>query len=423
MNKSRRVIRVLALLLILTVCVGVYAGAESEFATWNEVVDTMDAVLDNSYAAYESGDADAAFKGVNEAYYGYYETTGFERIVMGYISGSRKTEVELQFTNCKSAAKKGVPVEEYKEEIEKLKAMLREDANILDGTSSGSSESAGGTGSSVATFFACFGIILREGIEAILVVGAIIAYLVKSGNGSKLRPVYWGSVLAIVLSFVAAWLLNALKLANAAPQEIIEGVTALIAVVVLFWVSNWMVSKSESEAWSRYIEGKVQSGVQAGSMFALGFTAFLAVFREGAEVILFYQPLLADAESTAPVWGGFAVGCVVLVFIYLAIRYWSVRLPLKPFFLATSILMFIMSIAFLGSGIKELIEGDVIIMTPVSWVPSNPVLEVLGVYPCVQTLVPQLILLIITVITFVLQIKRNNRLKREAEEARANGQA
>ena len=94
----------------------------------------------------------------------------------------------------------------------------------------------------------------------------------------------------------------------------------------------------------------------------------------------------------------------------------SVRLPLKPFFLATSILMAVMSIAFLGSGIKELIEGDVIAMhSPawVAWIPSNSVLEILGIYPCVETVVPQLILLVITVLTFIFWLKRNKKLRQQ----------
>jgi len=282
----------------------------------------------------------------------------------------------------------------------------------------------GGRSAGLATFIACFTIILREGFEAILVVGAIIAYLIKttadrseSERKRQLRPVYTGAVLGIVLSFVSAWLLNQLKLANSASQEVIEGVTALIATAVLFYVSNWMVSKSESEAWDAYIKSKVGRAAQTGSSFALAFTAFLAVYREGAEVILFYQPLLSGG-NTNMVWLGFLVGCVCLVFVYLAIRLMSIRLPLKPFFLVTSILMAIMSIAFLGSGIKELIEGDVIAMHApswVAWIPSHPVLEILGIYPCVETIVPQLILTAVTIVTFVFWLRRNKKLKQEMQ--------
>ena len=380
--------------------------------TWNIISDSMDLVLDAANYKFAQGDAQGAYKAINDCYYGYYEVTGFEKTAMGYIGNGRKSEVELQFSNCKSVCKKGGTTDELKAQTDTLSEMLHTDADKLDGTSG----DEGSTGA-VATFVACFSILLREGIEAILVIGAIIAYLVKSGNKKSLKSVYLGAILGVACSFLAAWLLDALKLSNAAPQEIIEGVTALVAVVVLYWVSNWMLSKSESKAWTKYIEGKVASSVDTGSTFALAFTAWLAVFREGAEVILFSQPLLSGGNMGA-VWAGFGVGCVAIAIVFVLMRFFSVRLPLKPFFLTMSILMFIMSISFLGGGIKELIEGDVITMTPIAWIPSNEVLEVLGIYPCVETVVPQIILLLITVIIFVMQLRRGKKL-RESDEGDA----
>ena len=423
--------------------------------TWNMVADAEDELLEAAYRLYRGGNKDEAFTASRQAYYGYYETTGFERNVMGHISGAEVSKAELQFRAVRNVPKKGGSLEDFWTEIEKLSQILHDQANGLDGISeagvsgvsmdrvNGTAQTAApaetsaaqsaqpaettaapavgenavstdGTGNWGITFAACFGIILREGFEAILVVGAIIAYLVKSGNKNKLGVVYAGCVIAIICSFVCAWLLELLKFANTENQEIIEGVTALIAVVVLFYVSNWMVSKAESDAWSKYIDGQIKTSAETGSVFTLGFTAFLAVFREGAEVILFYQPLMTDDTSRSAMWSGFGVGCVVLVFVFIAIRFFSVKLPIKPFFLGTSILMFIMSISFLGAGIKELIEGDVISYTSPDFlaaiIPSNDVFDVLGIYPCYETLIPQLILILITFLIFVMmKWQRNNR--------------
>ncbi|MBQ8941660.1 MAG: FTR1 family protein [Firmicutes bacterium] len=444
MKISNKLWRMLALLTALTlalmslsipVMATTWGQSEGTYANWTELAEKMEEVLEGVKQYYADGDAENAFDQMNRTYYSFYEVEGFEKSAKSYIKASRKTEVEFQFSKIKSAIKKGEPQETVNEYVDGLAAMLKEDAKILDvkfgyateesaDTSNESTDNAstaassGGLNSgsnSFATFLACFGIILREGFEAILVVGAIIAYLVKSGNKDKLRAVYLGSVIAIFASFAAAMLLNALKLANSANQEIIEGVTALIAVLVLFYVSNWMVSKAEAEAWTKYIEGQVSASVETGSLFTLGFTAFLAVFREGAEVILFYQPLLAEGNPSM-VWAGFATGCVVLVIVFLAIRFLSIKLPIKPFFLGTSILMFIMSISFLGSGIKELIEGDVIMMTSPDWlaaiIPSNDLFDVLGIYPCLQTLIPQFILLTITLLIFAMtKWKRNSRVE------------
>jgi high-affinity iron transporter len=165
--------------------------------------------------------------------------------------------------------------------------------------------------------------------------------------------------------------------------------------VVLFFVSNWMVSKAESEAWKHYIENKVQTAVETGSKFALGAAAFLAVFREGAETILFYQALFAETETYKNMaWAGFGAGCVALVFIFLAVRYGSLVIPIKPFFMGTSILMYIMSIAFAGGGVKELQEADVLSVTPVNFVQS---VDILGIYPTVETLLPQVVLLALAI--------------------------
>jgi high-affinity iron transporter len=416
-------------------------GYETSYGsyTWNQVVDGIVQVLEAGKEYFQAGDYEAARQAGSDAYYNFYETSGMERYTNG-ISGSRVSEVELSFKTVRKIAKKMADsgegsFEAYAAEADSLEAMLREDANSFDGvsgtadTSSASTDTSASSSSAAAvTFAACFLILLREGFEAILIVGAIIAYLVKSAGDDLERkkrsvtPVYIGSVVGIVLSFVLAWLLNLLKLANTASQEAIEGVTALLAVVVLYYVSNWMLSKSESDAWNAYIKDKTKTASEKGSYFALAFTAFLAVFREGAEVVLFYQPYMGT-DNTSSAIAGFVFGAICLVFVYLLINFMSLRIPLKPFFTGTSILMFLMSISFLGAGIKELMEGDIItsITSPswLQWIPYNDVLDVLGIYPILETLIPQLILLIITIVIFVVTEKKNRKIHAEAEARRA----
>lgn len=441
-----------------------YAAAGNPTGSYNDVANAIDDCIEASMKLYKAGDKEGAYTPALNIYNFYYETSGFERAVNGY-SGSEVSKAELQFKTARKAVKKDLGEETVVAEFVKLSEILHIQANHLDGlgdtgesafesdgtrkgahsesteaVQNGSSEEEAAaetddsqTADSMSeeqnsslpqtqksgwvTFTSCFAIILREGLEAILVVGAIIAYLVKSGNKDKLKHVYLGCVLAIAASFLCAWLLSLLKLANTANQEIIEGVTALTAVLVLFYVSNWMISKAEADTWNKYIDDQVKVSAETGSVFTLAFTAFLAVFREGAEVILFYQPLLSDAESMNYVWGGFFTGCAVLVFVFIAIRFFSVKLPIRPFFLGTSILMFVMSISFLGSGIKELIEGDVVDMTSPEWlaalIPFNDTLDVLGIYPVLETLIPQLVLIFVTLMIFVMQ-KFKTKNKNEA---------
>ncbi|MDR1194039.1 MAG: FTR1 family iron permease [Peptococcaceae bacterium] len=396
--------KIFAALMLAVFLSGAFAGAASAaaFGNWNEVVDEMAAVCDEAHAIYLTGDAAAAKAQVDVAYFSYYEKLGFERIVMASISGDRAAKVEYQFSFIKKAMTAGDSAAEVRAGLDTLVQYLREDADQLDGKK----ESAAGV------FAASLLIIIREGFEAIIIVGAIIAYLVKSGNKQKTGAVYWGSLAALGASVLMAVILNNLSAISGANQEIIEGGTMLLAVLVLFYVSNWMISKAEADAWSGYIEGKVESSIARGSVFSLAFAAFLAVFREGAEVILFYQALLASTKTNVNmIWVGLGVGCVALVVIYILIRVLSLRLPLKPFFIGTSVLLSVMAISFTGAGIKELQEGNVIGATPVGWISS---VDLLGIYPTLETLLPQIVLLAVTVVTFILQIKKWRGSRRAA---------
>jgi high-affinity iron transporter len=400
---GKRLIAIIFLVILMTV--GSISAAVAA-ATWGELADAMEAILNKSYNTYRAGNVEGAKAEVNQAYFGYYEKEGIERTVQAYISGRRASEVEYQFSKVKKEMSAGRPAAEVRKSLDGLIGMLREDANQLDGKKE----------NWLGVFLSALLIILREGFEAIIVVGAIIAYLVKSGNQRQTGAVYWGSLIALGASVLMAIGLQLLTGLSGANQEIIEGVTMLIAVAVLFYVSNWMVSKAEAEAWTHYIESKVQSSISTGSIFSLAFAAFLAVFREGAETILFYQALLADTKIYIDmVWLGLIVGSLALIVVYLLIRFLSIKLPLKPFFVGTSILLFVMSISFAGGGIKELQEGDVIGVTPVPGVVS---IDLLGIYPTVETLLPQVLLLVVAVLSLLYQMKKWKRT-REALQAEA----
>ena len=385
--------RYLTLMLLLIASLAIFSSpsyaTEKKYASWNAIVDEMDIILNDAYNIYFMKDSEAAKDRVNNAYFGFYEKHGVERAVMSYISGKRGTDTEYQFAKIKRLMSQGAPNKVVRTEIDVILKMLHEDANELDGKKE----------SGWSVFFASFIIIFREGLEAILVIAAISAYLVRSDNQPMLKVVYLSSLFAVFASVLAAIALHTIVGLSGANQEIMEGAAMLLATVVLFFISNWMLSKSESKAWKNYVEGKVQSAVSTGSSFALGFAAFLAVFREGAETIIFYQAMLADAKDHMDmVWYGLGVGTIVLTLVFIVIRFGSVKLPLKPFFICTSALMYLMAIAFAGGGVKELQEADIISVTPVDFVHS---VEVLGIYPTVETLVPQLVMLVVVMLSIM----------------------
>ena len=397
-------------------------NAATKYESWYEAATLTKELLDTAFLSYKEHNLEAAEDNLNTAYYTVYEESGLDQRIYTELSLEDRLKTEEAFDTLRGLianGEEGYSLTKFRKKTDAAKQVILKKAKQIDEQEAAAkAEAAEAAGASeevveeeapsdprMLTFLGAFGIIVREGLEAILVIAAIIAYLVKSGNGKNLRNVYLGAVAGIAASFLAAWGLSALKSAWAGAgqsQEVIEGITALIAVCVLFYVSNWMISKAEAASWSRYIDGKVQSSVEQGSAFALAFTAFLSVFREGAEVVLFYQPMLSEGNP-GMVWAGFGAGCVVLVFVYLAITKLSIKLPIKLFFTATSILMAVMCVSFLGSGIKELAEGNVFdLALRVPGIPENDAIQVLGIYPYLETLVPQLILSIVLLVTFMI---------------------
>ena len=364
---------------------------------WGEVARTINGIIADGVNSYKGGDAKVGKDKINDAYYKHYEITGMEKQVMARISGSRVSQVEMEFSLLKKAMTDddSAAVDQH---LSTLTNYIREDANTLDGytgTAADKTTDSSGTSPWIAQFLPSLLVILREGMEAILVVAAVLAYLAKAGHKKK-TPIVWGGVaLAFALSVGLAFLFSYVTSLAGANQELLEGFAALFAVVMLIWVSNWMINKSSNKAWDEYIKKQTDASLSSGSLLGLAFISFLAVLREGAETILFYVPIVAAAgDKVHYVWIGLAVGLAALVIIYLLIQFAAVRIPLRPFFTITSLLMAFMAFTFTGSGIGELQEADVVSLTPIS---GFPTIDLLGIYPRVENLAAQAIVLAIIV--------------------------
>ncbi|MDU2064314.1 MAG: FTR1 family protein [Sporomusaceae bacterium] len=363
---------------------------------WNDVVTRIEKSMNQSLAVYEAGDVAGAKKLVNDTYYGIYEKDGMEMAVRSTVSSKRAGLTEYKFSTVKKLMTNQAPSSEIKKEITEMISMMREDVKKMSGSNKEQS--------SWESFWPAFLILVREGVEAILVIGAILAYLIKSGNGDKTQIVYSYSGAAIVASFLTAIAFHSLVGASGANQEILEGATMLVAVAVLLSVSYWMGSKSDQKQWKEYIEGKVQKSLTSRSAFALGAASFLAVYREGAEVVLFYQALFNEAgDDMQMIWFGFGAGCLALAVIFALVRYGTLKIPLKPFFQGTSIFMSLLAVSFAGGGMKELQEGGVVGVTPID---GFPMIDLLGIYPTWETLLPQAILLLLLAAGFIYQKKK-----------------
>ena len=401
---------------------GLYAANDEEVLdSWTGIVKKMEVHLNNAYDLYTQGKSKEAYDEVNVAYFRFYESKGMEKITMGYLSGARKTTVENAFYEYRRNVYSDKDNEMVKAHKDKLIAMLYHDAAELDGTLDESGSETANTAQSavVATFISCFVLVLREGLEAILVIAAIIAYLVKTGKKKYIMSVYVGALGGILVSILLAFLFGAVAGAQSGiAQEVFEGIGMFVAVIVLFYVSNWMLSKSETEAWERYIHKKVEASVSTGNKWVLIFAAFIAVAREGAELILFFQgvPVHGTSGRNAMILA-IVLSAVVLIAVFLVFRFLTVRLPLKPFFLVTSVLMYAMCFSFTGKGVSELQAAGVVNKTVIPWMGFE--MDFLGIYATYESLIPQIIVLAVIITMSVVYAKKNKQQRAQIEAEKA----
>jgi len=361
---------------------------------------TAGALLDESTSLYKAGRTDEAYTKALDAY-----LEGFEKAEADLRVRDKDltAAIEADFSDYRGAIKSGASVEKVEELNAKIQGGLSAAERMLG-------EEA--PSSNLLSFVNSFSIIVREGLEAILIIAAIIAFMGATGARSQIRYIHYGWILALVAG-VLTWLLARTVISiSGAQREVIEGVTSLVAAAVLFYVSYWLISKIEVRVWKQYIQGKVEKALSTGSVVALASVSFFAVYREAFETVLFYQALWFQSgnSQTAVLWG-LAAGALVLVVLFYVIFKLALRIPLKYFFSVTSVFLYLLSFILLGKGIKELQEAGIVGVTPVEYVPH---IDMLGLYPTLETSIPQALLLAAFVFALVwLEYVKREREKKE----------
>lgn len=333
--------------------------------------------LARSLDAYRSGQAEDAYQLAVTAY-----VEGFELTEAGLDTRDHalRTRTEAAMMAFRNAIRQGRPPAEVERHYTVAAQLLRDaDARLSEPTAS-----------PTANFISSLVIILREGLEAILVLAAMAAFLVRTGRRDGLPWLHGGWVVALLLGGLT-WVVSTRVIAiSGAHREVTEGVTALISAGLLLYVGFWLHSKANAVRWSQFIRSQMTSALGGGTLFWVALVSFLAVYREVFETVLFYQALWIQSEGGAQtaVVSGLGVGAVILVVTAWLIARYSVRLPLGLFFRISSALLALMAVVFAGQGIAALQEAGKLAAEPLDF-PSIPVL---GIYPSMQGIALQLIL-------------------------------
>jgi high-affinity iron transporter len=335
--------------------------------------------LRESVEFYEQGNKEKAYQKAVDAYIDGYDLAEPAIFAKDMTFGRN---LETQFTEFRNAIKQGVSIDEIQKRHVDMEAKLEQAEQILTRQDNISD---------YYTFINSALIILREGLEASLILAAILAMVKVMGAKDAVRYIHLGWIMALVMGGLT-WLITQTVLTlSGQHRESMEGFISIFAALALFYVGYWLHTRSETKKWQAFIQAKVKSSLSSKSILGLMGISFFAVYREAFEVVLFYQALWLQNENShhAVLWGFFA-GLAALIVLTLVILKLGLRVPLKYFFGVTGTLLYIVAFIFAGVGIKELQAAG--------WVPTTPIdlplqVPILGIYPTVQTLTAQAIML------------------------------
>ncbi|MDX2426428.1 MAG: FTR1 family protein [Cycloclasticus sp.] len=343
---------------------------------------TKQKLLD-ALAAYKSSDIEMAYQAAVEAYLEGFE---LEEQNIKALDKALMLEIEAAMTGLRNKIRLNESAELIENEILLINQKLTLAEQLLSDTSL----------SGMTAFSSAFFILLREGLEALLIVAALIAFLIRTERRDGLRYIHIGWISALIMGVITWWVSLSLVTISGASREITEGLAAIVAAVVLLYVGFWMHSKVSAAKWKKFIDDNMQKALDSGTLWTLTGLSFIAVYREAFETILFYQALWVQTNEAGKAMGlgGFMAALAVLVVAAWLIMRYSARLPLRQFFAVTGALMFILAVIFAGKGVAALQEAGLIISTPVNFIR----LDLFGIYPNLQGLLVQLSMIILAVI-------------------------
>lgn len=338
--------------------------------------------LRESLAAYTAGDVSAATRLALSAY-----LDGFEPVepLLRAHRPALLARVEIEMGAYRNALAQRLPVDGVKSRAEIIQRLFEEaEAALLEARSDG-----------VALFLGSLTILVREGLEALLIVVAMLAFLRKAERPALRKYVHVGWIVALIAGGVTWALATHLVSISGASRELTEGVSSIVAALVLLGVGLWMHHKSLAGRWQRYLTEKLTDALANRSAWVLAGISFVAVYREVFETILFYTALWNQGHHAA-ILAGLAAGSAGLAVITWALFYASRRLPMASFFGASSVLVAVLAFVLIGKGIHSFQEAGIVDVNHL----ALPSVGWLAIYPTVQSLAAQLVIAAIILLGF-----------------------
>lgn len=346
--------------------------------TAHEPLTTSRTKIEEAAQAYANGNQEEARQLAIAAY-----LEGFELMesALNNVDAPLRAETEREMMMLRTAIDEAWPTEAVTTQTMKIKTLLDRAADTL----------ADGSVSRNTAFVSSLVILLREGLESILIVSTIVAFVVKTGRRDALPYIHLGWIGAMALGSMTWALVRYMLSISGANRELTEDITALLAAAMLLYIGWWLHSRANAQAWNRFVREQLNTALTGRTLWAMAGISFLVVYRELFEVILFYETLWSQAGAVghdAVLWGIAAAMALLVLLGGIILRY-SIRLPIGPFFAVASSLLAVMAVIFVGNGMAALQEAGVLDVTRVRFVS----LPVLGIHPTVQSLVPQVLML------------------------------
>ncbi|MGE0879450.1 MAG: FTR1 family protein [Acidimicrobiia bacterium] len=405
----KRVIALIALAVsVLTALAALASPAGAQTAvSRDDAIKQLDLVrdsIDETLQLFRDDKPDQAFEQAKSAYLTHFELV---EIPLRVADERLTADAEAQFAEVRNLIREGASANKVKDKIVELRGTIDDAERKL---------TSEGIGAPSIVMGQSFLIIFREGLEVVLLLSVLLGYLEAAKASHFKKPIMIGIGLAAVLTVFTVIALQTIFAALPVGREILEAVTALVAVAVLFYVSFWLIARIEHKRWMEFLRARVWNAVSVGSATSLALIGFTAVYREGFETALFYQALLSFGSGLHLwVFIGLVLGLIALSIVSFFIFRLGRKLPIKTFMTTAVTLIMVTSVTFLGNAVKELQSADVVGYTRLEGWPRPAIFisQATGYWPTKQTVLAQVILSLVyiagAVYMFVVRPRLANR--------------